>query len=184
MPQLSFFEIGEAAEVYQYSVLVTSLDEDTEAVGQLYRDWGDGENIFRRDEDPMGLGAASRRTTWRVAGSRPGCSRCFTIGGTSLSASPTLISTARRSPAGLFFLSAIATRTRHARQTPIRVTSSLANQGPPPRRLRPLPRFLTGLTKTAEQLTRLQIWRATQSRAFQAFLNGRLLRAPPRLAPS
>src|SRR5271157_2886410 len=34
------------AEVYEYSVLVTSLDEDTEAFGKLYRDRGDGENIF------------------------------------------------------------------------------------------------------------------------------------------
>src|SRR5208282_3266730 len=42
-PQLAFVEIGEAAEVYEYSVLVTSLDEETEAFGQLYRDRGDGE---------------------------------------------------------------------------------------------------------------------------------------------
>src|SRR5574337_1895111 len=34
--QLSFVEIGEAAEVYEYSVLVTSLDQDTQAFGQLY----------------------------------------------------------------------------------------------------------------------------------------------------
>jgi hypothetical protein len=45
-PQLSFVEIGEAAEIYEYSVLVTSLDEETEAFGQLYRDRGDGENLF------------------------------------------------------------------------------------------------------------------------------------------
>ena len=44
-PQLSFTEIGEATEVYEYSVLVTSLEEETEAFGQLYRDRGDGENI-------------------------------------------------------------------------------------------------------------------------------------------
>ncbi len=44
--------------------------------------------------------------------------------------------------------------------------------------------FLRGLTKNAEQLTRLQTWRAILSRAFQAFLNGRMLRAPHRLAHS
>src|SRR5208283_1666497 len=42
-PQLAFVEIGEATDVYEYSVLVTSLDEDTEAFGQLYRDRGDGD---------------------------------------------------------------------------------------------------------------------------------------------
>ncbi len=44
--------------------------------------------------------------------------------------------------------------------------------------------FLRGLAKNAEQLTRLRTWRAILSRAFQAFLNGRLVRAPPRLAPT
>jgi len=42
-PQLAFAEIGEATEIYEYSVLVTSLDEDVEAFGQLYRDRGDGD---------------------------------------------------------------------------------------------------------------------------------------------
>ena len=47
-PQLAFVEIGEAADVYEYSVLVTSLDEDVEAFGQLYRDRGDGETFSTR----------------------------------------------------------------------------------------------------------------------------------------
>src|SRR5580704_9609483 len=41
-PQLSFAEIGEASEIHEYSVLVTTLEEETEAFGQLYRDRGDG----------------------------------------------------------------------------------------------------------------------------------------------
>jgi len=81
------------------------------------------------------------------------------------------------------FLSAIATRTRHARQTTIRVTSSHAKAKPAVRALAAAAVFLRGLAKSAEQLTRLQKWRAILSHAFQAFLNGRLLRAPPRLAP-
>src|SRR5271166_6708285 len=40
------------------------------------------------------------------------------------------------------------------------------------------------LAQNAEPLTRLQKWRAILSRAFTAFLNGRLIRPPPRLAPS
>ena len=55
-PQLSFAEIGAATEVYEYSVLVTSLDEDTEAFGQLYRDRGDGENIFDEMKNQWGWG--------------------------------------------------------------------------------------------------------------------------------
>ena len=55
-PQLSFAEIGEATEVYDYSVLVTSLEEETEAFGQLYRDRGDGENIFDEMKNQWGWG--------------------------------------------------------------------------------------------------------------------------------
>ena len=43
--QLSFAEIGEATELYEYQVVVTTLDAPVEAFGQLYRDRGDGENI-------------------------------------------------------------------------------------------------------------------------------------------
>ncbi len=98
-PQLAFVEIGEATEVYEYSVLVTSLDEETVAFGQLYRDRGDGENIFDEMKNQWGWGGYPR-TISPVAGSPPGCSRSFTTGGTSSSASLTPASTARRSPAG------------------------------------------------------------------------------------
>ncbi len=40
---LSFVEVGANAEVYEYSVLATSLDEDLSAFGQLYRDRGDSD---------------------------------------------------------------------------------------------------------------------------------------------
>ena len=69
------------------------------------------------------------------------------------------------------FLAAIAARTRHARQTTIRVTSSHAKAEPAARALAAVAAFLRGLAKNAEQLTRLQKWRAILSRAFQAFLN-------------
>jgi hypothetical protein len=56
-PQLAFVEIGEATEAYEYPVLATSLDEDTEAFGQLYRDRGDGENLFDELKNQWGWGA-------------------------------------------------------------------------------------------------------------------------------
>ena len=73
---------------------------------------------------------------------------------------------------------------RHARQTTIRVTSSHAKAEPAARALAAVAAFLRGLAKNAEQLTRLQTWRAILSRAFQAFLNGRLLRPRPASRPA
>ena len=81
-------------------------------------------------------------------------------------------------------LSAIATRTRHARQTTIRVTSSHAKAKPVARALEAVAAFLRGLAESAEQLARPQTWRAILSRAFQAFLNGQLTCPPPRLEPT
>ncbi len=44
--KLSFVEAGANAEVYEYTVLVTSLGEELASFGQLYRDRGDAENIL------------------------------------------------------------------------------------------------------------------------------------------
>jgi len=182
-PQLAFVEIGEATEVYEYSVLVTSLDEDTEAFGQLYRDRGDGENIFDEMKNQWGWGGFTTHDLARCRLAARLLALFYDWWNIFVRlADPSLHREAITSRP--LFLSAIATRTRHARQTTIRVTSSHAKAKPAAKALAAVVAFLRGLTKNAEQLTRLQTWRAILSRAFQAFLNGRLLRAPPRLAPS
>ena len=181
--QLAFVEIGEATDVYEYSVLVTSLDEATEAFGQLYRDRGDEENIFDEMKNQWGWGGY---TTHDLARCRLAARllalfyNWWTI--FVRLADPNLHREAITSRP--LFLSAIATRTRHARQTTIRVTSSHAKAKPAAKALAVVAAFLRGLARNAEQLTRLETWRAILSRAFQAFLNGRRLRQPPRLAPS
>src|SRR5574337_1178604 len=170
--QLSFVEIGEAAEVYEYSVLVTSLDQDTQAFGQLY----------------IATAATEMKNQWGWGGyTTHDLARCR-LAARLLAlfynwwnifvrlADPTLHREAITSRP--LFLSAIATRTRHARRTTIRVTSSHAKAEPAARALAAVAAFLRGLTKDAEQLTRLQTWQAILSRAFRAFLNGRPLRPP------
>ena len=182
-PQLSFVEIGEAAEIYEYSVLVTSLDEQTEAFGQLYRDRGDGENLFDEMKNQWGWGGF---TTHDLAPCRL-AARLLALFYDWWNIFVRLADPERHREAITsrpLFLTAIATRTRHARQTTIRVTSAHARAEPAARALAAVAAFLRGLASNAEQLTRLQKWRAILSRAFQAFLNGRLLRPPPRLAPS
>jgi hypothetical protein len=60
-----------------------------------------------------------------------------------------------------------------------RVLTLIRRQGASRRAL-----FLRDLMKNAEQLTKMQRWRAILAKAFQLFLGGRQLRLPPRLAPS
>ena len=64
---LSFVDVGAGVDVYEYSVLATSLDEELVSFGQLYRDRGDSENIFDELKNQW-AGAASSRRTLLVAG--------------------------------------------------------------------------------------------------------------------
>jgi hypothetical protein len=181
--QLSFVEIGEATEVYEYSVLVTSLDEQTETFGQLYRDRGEDENIFDETKNQWGWGGFTTHDLARCRLAARLVALFFDWWNIFVRlADPTAHREAITSRP--LFLSAIATRTRHARQTTIRVTSSHAKAKPAARALAAVADFLRSLAESAEQLARPQKWRAILSRAFHAFLNGRLIRPPPRLAPA
>ncbi len=181
--QLSFVEIGLGADVYEYSVLATSLVEDPASFGQLYRDRGDAENIFDELKNQWGWGGF---VTYDLA-------RCRLVARLVALfydwwnifvrlAEPDWHREAITSRPLL--LHAIATRARHARQTTITIASSHAQSVPAAKALRAVAAFLRALVKTAEQLTNLQRWSAILARAFQVFLHGRPLRLPPRLAPS
>ena len=49
--------MGAGVDVYEYSVLATSLDEELVSFGQLYRDRGDSENIFDELKNQWGWGS-------------------------------------------------------------------------------------------------------------------------------
>ena len=136
--QLSFVEIGEATEIHEYSVLVTSLEETTEAFGQLYRDRGDEENIFDEMKNQWGWGGYTTHDLARCRLAARLLALFYNWWNIFVRlADPDLHREAITSRP--LFLAAIATRTRHARQTTIRVTSSHA-KAEPAARSRPSPR--------------------------------------------
>ena len=142
-PQLSFVEIGEAGEVYEHSVLVTSLNEDTELFGQLYRDRGDGENIFDEMKNQWGWGGYTTHDLARCRLAARLLALFYNWWNIFVRlADPSLHREAVTSRP--LFLSAIATRTRHARQTTIRVTSSHAKAKPAAKALAAVAAFLRG----------------------------------------
>jgi hypothetical protein len=181
--QLSFADIGAATEVYEYQVLVTSFDAPADEFGQLYRDRGDGENIFDEMKNQWGWGGFTTRDLARCRLAARFNALVYDWWNIFVRlADPDRHREAITSRP--LFLSAIATRTRHARQTTLRLSSSHAKAKPVARALEAVADFLRGLTESAEQLAKPQTWRVILSRAFQAFLGGRLIRPPPRLAPS
>ena len=147
--QLSFVEIGEASEVYEYSVLVTSFDEQTETFGQLYRDRGEDENIFDETKNQWGWGGFTTHDLARCRLAARLVALFFDWWNIFVRlADPTAHREAITSRP--LCLSAIATRTRHARQTTIRVTSSHAKASPRPERSPPSP-------------TSCEVWRKVRS---------------------
>ena len=55
-PRLAFLDIGASEEMWEYQVLATTLGEALESFGQLYRDRGDGENVFDELKNQWGWG--------------------------------------------------------------------------------------------------------------------------------
>jgi hypothetical protein len=78
-------------------------------------------------------------------------------------------------------LAGIAERTRHGRQTSLKIASTHGRAKWAQRVLTDVARFLRGLTNTAEQLTADDRWARILAHAVRSWLKGRRLRDPPRL---
>jgi hypothetical protein len=181
--RLSFVDVDADAEVHEYSVLATSLDEELVSFGQLYRDRGDSENVYDELKNQWGWGGF---VTQDLARCRL-AARMVALFYNWWNIFVRLVEPDRHMEAITsrpLLLHAIATRVRHARQTTITVASSHAKNFPAAKAFRAVAIFLRELAKDAEQLTGLQRWRRILARAFQVFLQGRQLRSPPRLVPS
>ena len=177
---LGFAEIGTGAEAYEYAVLVTSLDEEPLTLAQLYRDRADSENPFDELKNQWGWAGFTTRDL----------ARCRTMARfialiynwwnlfVRLAEPDRHLEAITSRP---LLLSAIAARSRHARQTTLRVASPHAKAGWAASVLSGIARFLRELIQSAEQLTSEQRWHRILTHAVRGFLHGRRLRLPTRL---
>ena len=181
--RLTFQDIDPGEDIWEYQVLATSLVEELGSFGQLYRDRADGENIFDELKNQWGWGGFVTQDLARCRLAARMVALFYDWWNIFVRlAEPDWHREAITSRRPLL-LHAIAERLRHARQTTIRIASTHARSVPAAEALRAVARFLRALVQNAEQLTALNRWREILSRAFQAFLKGRPLRAPPRLKP-
>jgi hypothetical protein len=81
----------------------------------------------------------------------------------------------------LLLLAGIAERTRHGRQTTLRISSAHGRSRWAEHVLTGVACILRELVKAAEQLTDNQKWAQILAHAFRSWLGGRQLRSPPRL---
>ncbi len=177
---LGFVEIEAHSEVYEYGVLVTSIDEEVLALAQLYRDRADSENPFDELKNQWGWAGFVTRDLARCRL----MARFIALIYNWWSLFVRLAEPGKHLEAITsrpLLLTAIAERTRHARQTTLKVASSHAKAGWVANVLRDIARFLNELTQSAEQLTAEQRWRRILAHAVRSWLGGRQLRGPPRL---
>ena len=187
--QLSFAEVEDGTELWEHAVLVTSLDLaeaaakpgfDVLPIAQLYRDRADCENVFDELKNQWGWGGftthdlARCRLTARMVALVYNWWNIFV----RLAEPDKHLEAITSRP---LLLAGIAERTRHSRQTTLRIVPSHGNARWAERVLGDVARFQRGLAETAEQLTSDARWARILSHAARTWLAGRQLRAPPRL---
>jgi len=177
---LSFAEIGAQSEVHEYGVLATSLDEEVLTLAQLYRDRADSENPFDELKNQWGWTGFTTRDLARCQLMARFIALIYNWWNlfVRLAKPDKHLEAITSRP---LLLSAIAERSRHARQTTLRVASSHAKAGWAASVLSGIARFLRELVQSAEQLTAGQRWRRILAHAVRSWLGGRQLRPPPRL---
>jgi hypothetical protein len=177
---LGFAEIGAQSEVYEYGVLATSLDEEVLTLAQLYRDRADSENPFDELKNQWGWAGFTTRDLARCQLMARFIALIYNWWNlfVRLAKPDKHLEAITSRP---LLLSAIAERSRHARQTTLRVASSHAKAGWAASVLSGIARFLRELVQSAEQLTADQRWRRILAHAVRSWLGGRQLRPPPRL---
>jgi hypothetical protein len=176
---LGFMEIDGGNEVWEYAVLVTSLDSEILALGQLYRDRADCENNFDELKNQWGWGGFTTADLKRCR-LMAGCvALVFNWWNLFMRlADPNHHREAITSRPLL--LQAIGRQTSHAGRTTITITSSHGEHHRAKRALTRIAAFFAELRQTAEQLTDLARWYRILSQAVIKYLRGRQL-VPPRL---
>ena len=178
--RLAFAEIEGDTQIYEYAVLVTSLDNEILTIAQLYRDRADCENIFDELKNQWGWGGftTSDLARCRIAAATVALVYNWWNIFVRLAEPDKHLEAITSRP---LLLAGIAERVRHARQTTLRVTSAHGRAGWARAALDGVARFLRGLIDSAEQLTPDERWSRILSHAVRSWLKGRQLRPPPRL---
>ena len=177
---LGFAEIGPDREMYEYAVLVTSLEAEVLTIAQLYRDRADCENVFDELKNQWGWGGFTTQDLARCQLAAQMVALIYNWWNlfVRLAEPDKHLEAITSRP---LLLSGIGERVRHARQTTVRIASTHGRAGWARGVLREVARFLAELIETAEQLTAEQRWFRILSHALRSWLNGRQLRPPARL---
>ena len=177
--EMSWIETVADRAVYEYAVLVTSLDQELLSLAQLYRDRADCENVFDELKNHWGWGGFTTHDLKRCRL----LARYVALTYNWWSLFVRLMDPDHHREAITtrpLLLQAVAKQTRHGGQKRLTISSMHAKAAMACRALRSLTAFFKTLTTNAEQLSPLQRWYRILSRAMVKYLKGRELKPPNR----
>lgn len=151
-------ELVQAGELYEYAVLVTSLEEEVLGVAQLYRDRAEAENVLDELKNQWGWTGFTTRDHQRSQI----LARIVALIYNWWSLFTRLAIPNRHTEATTsrpLLLHGIARQTRHGNQTTLTITSNHAQARAIRQALEAVSQLLQRLRQTAEQLTEKQRWR-------------------------
>jgi hypothetical protein len=175
--QLGFTELCDDVAIYEYSVLVTSLDAEILTVAQLYRDRADAENPFDELKNHWAWGGFTTQDLKRCRF----MARITALVYNWWSLFVRLLDPGQHTEAITsrpLMLHAIGKQTRHAGQNRLVITSTHADAPKVMEGYRRISIFFKQLRSTAEQLTSIQRWCRILSLALVKYLRGRELQPP------
>jgi Transposase DDE domain group 1 len=156
-------------ELYEYAVLVTSLQEEVLSIAQLYRDRAEAENIFDELKNQWGWTGFTTRDLQR-------CQILARLVGLIYNwwSLYTRLAIPNRHTEAItsrpLLLHGIARQTRHANQSILTITSNHAQATATRQVLEAVSHFLQRVRHTAEQLPLLDRWRAVLRFIFRDWL--------------
>jgi DNA repair exonuclease SbcCD ATPase subunit len=175
--QLSFAELSDQVDVYEYSVLMTSLDHEILSIAQLYRDRADAENNFDELKNHWGWGGFTTQDLKRCRYMARITALIYNWWSLFVRlANPDQHTEAVTSRPLMLY--AIGKQTRHAGQNRLTISSTHAEAEKVEQRYRRIAAFFKELRSTAEQLTTIQRWYRILSLALVKYLKGCQLQPP------
>lgn len=174
---LDFGNVEESFKVYEYAVLVTSLEDDIDIIAQHYRDRADSENNFDELKNHWGW---SGFTTQDLKRTRM-MAKIIALIYNWWTLFIRLITPHKHTEAITsrpMMLSAAGRQTKHANKTQITVCSTHAQAKIIYKKLAKISSFMKWVCRTAEQLTSIERWCLILSRALVKYLKGRVLKPP------
>ena len=178
--EFSFGDIDDKKRVYEYAVLVTSMDDEIITVAQHYRDRADCENVFDELKNQWGWGGYTTQDLHRcqLVARAVGLIYNWWNLFVRLAEPKKHLEAITSRP---LLLHSVGKQTVHAGQTKISISSTHGSTARVKRLLNRIASFFSELKAVAEHLTSEELWYRILSKSVEQYLGGRSLQPPLRV---